>query len=450
MSPVETASNEQAQRERTAAGGHRDRTAAGGHRERAPAGLTQRSSLLMAPFGPSREFMSWVYQLNGRLDIDALAGAIDDVVSRHDMLRVRFESPGGREGARDGRLEQVVGRFHSGVLDIVHLDDRPKAQGLAAAVKAVETEYRDLSPWEQPWLEATLYVIAPKTNVLAVWVAEALVDGDSGTLVAAEISRAYAERAGRPVRAMPEASTASYLEWVLDHPVPDLVQERAAEHWKEMAALPIAAGSWPMAVGDRRVTRFFKVPVDEWQRMARGTPALAATPYVVVLSWLEMALARVVGAEEFAVTSAVSNRRHPMTRRMIGSFIGPVRLRAEVHAADRLEDVSPRVMAALRDAVAHSAVPVPLAEAWAQAPAPFMPPPPEVSFFMFAEREGLDLAGVRQRRFRVHMGARDVLRVNCTPDEEGGRNFFFISASAPPELLDELVVAFRSLMAAAG
>ena len=102
-------------------------------------------------------------------------------------------------------------------------------------------------------------------------------------------------------------------------------------------------------------------------------------------------------------------------------------------------------MAALRQAVAHSTVPVPLAESLG-AEGPYTPPPTEVSFFMFAEREGLDLQGVRQRRFRVHTGTRDVLRVNCTPDEEGGRNFFFTSASAPPELLTELVTTFRTLL----
>ena len=91
---------------------------------------------------------------------------------------------------------------------------------------------------------------------------------------------------------------------------------------------------------------------------------------------------------------------------------------------------------------------MPLAEARATAPAPYVPPSPPVSFFLFTEREGLDLAGVRQRRFRVHMGTADVLRVNVTPDEEGGRNFFFASSSAPPELVIELADTFRSYMEA--
>lgn len=409
---------------------------------RAPASLTQRSSLLMSAHNPSREFMSWVYQLNGKLDVEALALAFDEVVARHDMLRVRFEDgPGGPA--------QVVTPFRPGVMARVRLDDRPKAQGLAAALKAIETAYRDMSPWEDAPLQATLYLVAPKTNVLAVFVAEALVDGDSGTLVAAEISRAFAAHAGRPAPDLPLPTDASYLRYVLDHPVAPATEARAERHWQEMIDLPRACGSWPMATTGRRLSRFFKVPVDEWQSLERATPALVAMPYVVLLSWLELSLSRVAGAERFSVTSAVTNRRLPVTKGMIGSFTGPVRLTAEVHPGEQLEDVSPRVMKALREAVANSTVPVPLAEARAQAPAPYVPPPPLVSFFLFTEREGLDLPGVRQRRFRLHMGSQDVLRVNCTPDEEGGRNFFFASSSAPPELLDELVATFRWYMAEA-
>jgi len=127
---------------------------------------------------------------------------------------------------------------------------------------------------------------------------------------------------------------------------------------------------------------------------------------------------------------------------VIGNFVGPVRLLAEVHAGEALEDVSPRVLVALRRALAASVVPVPLAEARITAPSPFVPPEPTVSFFLFAEREGPDLAGVRQRRFRVHSG-RDVLRVNITPDDAGGRNVFVLSQSAPPELLDRVVGVYR-------
>ncbi len=393
----------------------------------------------MSRFNPSREFMSWIYQLNGRLDASALALALDDVVARHEMLRVRFLDRG--QGP-----EQIVTPFHPGVLGVVRLDDRPKLEALTTAVRAVEIEYQDLSPWDDARLQATLYVVAPKTHVLSVWVAEAAVDGDSGTLVAAEISRAYAAHAGRPAPELPVPDETSYLQYVLDYPVTFAAFERARQFWAGELPARAAAGEWPTATGDRSITRFFNVPGATWDRLVRATPALATMPYVVVLSWLEIALCAVAGAEDFVVTSAMSSRRLPVTRKMIGNFVGPVRLRAEVHPGEKLEDVSPRVMAALRAAMTHGVVPAPLAEAESVGLDRYVPPPPTIGFYLFAEREGLDLAGVRQRRFRVHTGNRDILRVNCTPDGEGGRNFFFLSASASPELLDALVGELRSQM----
>ena len=184
--------------------------------------------------------------------------------------------------------------FRPGVLEIVHLDDRPKVQGLAAAVKAIETEYRDMSPWDDAPLRATLYLVAPKTNVLAIFVAEALVDGESGTLVAAEISRAYAHHAGRPAPDLPVPTDASFLRYVLDHPVPPATEAKRRA--------PLAGDGGPadgtlrlLAHRDRgpaRFARFFKVPVDEWRAVVGATPALATMPYVVLLSWLELSLAR--------------------------------------------------------------------------------------------------------------------------------------------------------------
>jgi len=409
--------------------------------DEAPASLTQQSSLLMSPFNPSREFMGWVYQLNGRLNVEALLQAVDDVVAAHDMLRVRFR-PGDPP-------TQVVTPFRPGVVHVVRLDDRPKAVGLEAAVRSVEADFRDLSPWDDARLAATLYLIHPKTNVLSVFVAEALVDGESGNLVAAEISRAYAKHAGKPSPDLGVPSEESYLRFVRDNPVPEATVDRAVQYWADLRQAPTAAGRWPTATGPATVTRFFKVPVDRWEALVEGVPALGTMPYVVLLSWLQMALARVAGAERFTVGSAVSNRSRPGAKEMIGNFVGPVRLAAEVTASDRLDDVSPRVMSALRRAIAASVVPVPLAEARVVAPAPFEPPPPVVSLFVFTEREGLDLPGVRQRRFRVHTG-RDVLRVNVTPDDEGGRNFFFLSSSASAGQMDELTAAFRDLMDEAG
>lgn len=413
-----------------------------------PLSLTQRSSLLMAPYNPSREFMSWVYQLNGKLDVGALARAVDDVVEAHDVLRVRF-TPGDGDRVSD-RIEdarQFVTAFRPGVLEVIELDDRPKLDALAAAVHAVDVDYGDLDPFDEPRLTATLYVVAPKTHVLSIFVAEALCDGESGTLVAAELSRAYARHAGKPAPELDHPSDTGYVPWVEANPVSDAAAERALDHWRRLRDEPVAAGSWPMALDPDRParTRFFNVPAEHWAHLEASTPGLTTMPFVVVLSWLEIALNRLVSAERFLVTSAVSNRSRSGAKGVVGNFVGPVRLLAEVHHDDTLAAVSQRALVSLREAMVASVVPVPLAEARLSAPGAFLPPEPTVSFFMFTEREGPDFVGVRQRRFRLNSG-RDVLRVNVTPDEKGGRNVFVISGSAPGDLVDALVGELRGFL----
>ncbi len=69
-----------------------------------------------------------------------------------------------------------------------------------------------------------------------------------------------------------------------------------------------------MAIGPTSRTRYFKIPVDQWNSLVAAVPALGTMPFVVMLSWLQMALARVAGAERFVVGSAVSNRSRPGAR----------------------------------------------------------------------------------------------------------------------------------------
>lgn len=404
----------------------------------APLSLTQRSSLLMWESNPSRETMSWVYQLNGKLDVAALGGAIDEVVHAHTVLRVRFVE-------RGGELFQEVLPFRPGVLEVVDLSGHTKADGLAGALRAIESAYPDLSPLAEPALSATLYLVAPKTNVLAIFVAEALVDGESATLVAAELSRAYARRAGKAVPDLELPSLTSYLAYVRDNPVAPSSVERALAYWSSLESVPANAGDWPSVPDQAGATRFFNLDAAAWKAMIESFPALDTMPFVVLSTWCAQSLADVAGARRFLLTSAVSNRSRPQAKGTIGNFVGPMRMEVEVDPDEGFAATSARLVNSLRRGLSASVVPGPLATRMLHPEGPFVPLVPTVSCFYFAEREAPDFVGVRQRRFRLNGGG-DVLRVNCTPDDRGGRNFFFLTNAADRARLDGFVRAFRSRM----
>lgn len=408
--------------------------AIGAEVRRGPASLTQVAHVLGVSSDADRGLLSWAYQLNGRLNVAALAGAIDDVVQRHEILRTRFR----RER---GRWFQVVTPFSPGVMKVIDLSGPPKAEALDAAVAQIEATYRSLSAPDDPRLAAFLYTIEPKTSVLALFVGDSLVDSDSGPLVAAELSRAYALRAGQPEDpSLPVAARASYLDHVTAHPLDGYAAQRARAHWERLARTTPPPSAWPLVAPAGReatVHSAFQVTPEDWAEVSRSIQAMATTAYLFVLASFQIALARVVGLEHFLLHSTVSDRSDAATERMIGNFHSPVRIELRVEAGDRFRDVVQRTARAVRDAVTHCVVP------------PISEPVPAVRFHMFDFHEGPTFAGIRRRRFRLHSASRAPLRLNSIRGPNGRQDFALTSSTASQELLAELAHALRAVLAAA-
>lgn len=409
-----------------------------------PASLIQEAHLQIAPSTTGRGYLSWVYQLNGRLDTSALVRAVDDVVRRHELLRARFER-------RDGRIHVAVARFTSGTLNVVDLTGPTKQEGLETAVEDVEALYKSLSPIENPHFRATLYKIDSKTSVLAMFVAEALVDSDSGTLLAADISRAYAEHTGLPAPAeLPEVSDSSYLDYIASHPADPAAAARAREHWERQARGAPKTCGWPMTARNGNTggsSSAFHLTPAEWAQVTARAQALATTPYVFVLTCLQTALAEVADVKHFLTHSIVSVR--PDTARgMIGNFHNLARIDMRLAPGADFKSAAASTAAAVAEAIEHSAVPAPQ-------PTPGMPETlllgdllPGIRFYMFSNHGGPVFAGIRRRRFRLHGIVPAPLSVSCIYGPNGRQDFVFSSMTAPPAHLDRLaMIARRHLLA---
>ncbi len=400
----------------------------------------QEGQLLIAPRVASRGYLSWLYQLNGRLDAQALARAVDDVVRRHDVLRGRFER-------RGDRTYQYVVPFAPGVLRIEDVSSLPKADAIEAAVAAAVADFDRTSLFEAPHFQATLYLVAPKTHVFTAYVAEALVDGESGDMIAAEISRRYAEHAGVPPRTeSEEPDDTPFLDHVRRNPPAPAAVARATAHWQQLAAAAPPEAGWPLPELGRITTATFDLSAAEWDAVGSAAQVLRSTPYAVVLASYQAALARVTGVSRLLLTTVVSDRSDPATERMVGSFHSVVRLDARVEDGEEFADLVARTSAALGEAIAHSVVPAPLAEA-AAGGGPALGPMAGVHFYLFESHDGPAYTGVRRRRFRLHSATPEALRLNCTVSADGSRRLFFASTTVPEETLEQLSSALRTILA---
>jgi acetyl esterase/lipase/acyl-coenzyme A synthetase/AMP-(fatty) acid ligase len=409
----------------------------------AAATLIQEAHLQIVPSTTGHGYLSWVYQLNGRLDAQALALAVDDVVRRHEILRVRFE-------LRDGRLHQVVTPFKPGALKLVDLADHTKRQGLDAAVDDVEAVYNSLSPHLDPRLHATLYTIDPKTSVLAVFVAEALVDSDSGSLLSAEITRAYAEHHGTSVPGdLPQVSGTSYLDHAISHPPASTALARAREHWTRQARNAPPISPWPPAPHNSACegsSYAFAMTPSEWAKFTSRARTLRTTPYILAMTCLQAAIARTTGLTRFLAHSIVPERNHA-TQGMIGNFHSPVRIDMRLDPDATLRSALARTTVAVAEAVEYSILPSPLALPAARTPgATGDDALAGIRFYMFSSHGGPRFAGVRHRRFRLHGAPPAALSVSCVYAPDGRQDFVFSSTVASQDRLERLARNVRVSM----
>jgi acyl carrier protein len=402
-----------------------------------PVSPVQQGQLLIAPHIASRGFLSWVYQLNGHLDVAALAAAFDDVVRDHPILRTRF--------TRDGEvLTHAQDAFSAGGLRVVLADDAPKAEAIEAAVAAAQRTLDELTPVRDSKLRATLYAVAPKTHVLAVFVAEALIDAESGALLATELSNRYAARTGRPAVPGDVPNRDSFIDHVrTTAPAADTV-DRLCAHWTEQVAAGPPRLGWPLPTRAESAFHTFRMTPGEWTDVTAVARSLRTTPYVVVLSGYQAAIAAVTGLTDLLVTSVVSDRSAPQTRRMLGSFHSVVRVAARHVPGEPFAELAARTTAAVRTAVAHSAVPAPYADAAGTGRANGHPD--GVHFYLLDRHEGPRLPGVRKRRFRLHDMSREALRLRCTSDNDGSEVFVFASTTLVEPTLAELAAALRDTL----
>ncbi|HTA98253.1 MAG TPA: alpha/beta hydrolase fold domain-containing protein [Solirubrobacteraceae bacterium] len=408
----------------------------------APASSMQEAHLLIAELTSGHGYLDWVYQLNGLLDIPALARAVDDVVYRHEILRTRFES-------HNGRVCQVLTPFAPEALEVVDLGERTKQEGLDAAIDDVRRLYGSLSSFHDSRFRATLYTIDAKTSVLAMFVAEALVDSDSGSLLAADIARAYARHHGSPVPAgLPMVRDAPHADGVVPHPPDPDALARARKHWMLQAQNALPLSGWPTTArngGTDRATVAFEFPPAEWTRVVSGTRVLGSTPYAFVLTCLQAALARAANVWHFLAHSVVSVRSD-MTEGVIGNFHSLVRIDMQLAPDATFESALARTAAAVGEALEHCVVPAPLTEHGTLTTLPTGGPLPDIRFYMFANHEGPVFAGIRRRRFRLHGGAPAPLSVNCIYAPNGRQDFVFSSTTATADRLEHLARTVRAIV----
>ena len=293
------------------------------------------------------------FLLRGAVEVDALRGALAELVARHETLRTAF-----RESA--GEPVQEVLPPGGWEAEVVELRGDPWA-GPEASYQAQSFARGafDLAAGET--FRARVVRVADDEVRLLVGVHHLAADGASLAILLEELGELYTARVeGRSSSlAPPEARFRDWAAW----------QGRrgggaeAEAYWREALAgapqvleLPTDRPRPPVQ-GWEGAKHRLDCPPGLASSLAAFARAERTTPFAVLTTAWALVLARLAGTGELLLGTVAANRPRPELRRAVGFFANTLPLRVRIDADPPVAELVRRVQATTADAVAHGGLP---------------------------------------------------------------------------------------------
>jgi amino acid adenylation domain-containing protein len=291
-------------------------------------------------------------RLSGSLDEAALGHAMAELVRRQEALRTRFV-------LRGPRAVQVVSPLPAVVLAVVDLSSLPFSRREAEGEALARAEGRSPFDLERgPLLRVRLLRLAPGERLLLVAMHHIVSDAWSMEVFVRELAVLYA---ASPLPELP-LQYADYAAWQREWLAEEVLAAELA-WWRERLAgapgvLPLPLDRPRPAVhtfaGARRSRRLPAALAEALLRLGRR---LDATPFMVLLAFLDVLLLRHTGEEDLVVGSPVANRTRRETEGLIGFFVNTLALRTDLSGNPGFAEVVRRVRETALGAYTHQDLP---------------------------------------------------------------------------------------------
>ena len=280
--------------------------------------------------------------LNGGLEVEALAGAFNALIARHEIYRTTFAAPNG-DPVQEIRAPWTL---RIPVVDVSAVDREAALERVRELAAAEAARPFDLGAG--PLLRVGLYRLGPREHVALIAMHHIVGDGASLRLLVREISAAYsALRAGRvPAATEPLLQYADYAVWEREDD--GATVQESLEYWRQqlMDAPPLdlrtdrLRPATPSHRGDVAPLVIAPAAAERLREIARRE---GATLFMALTAAWQVLLAKCSGREDVTIGTPVANRTRRETEEMFGLFVNLLALRGRLGRGesylDRLRDV---------------------------------------------------------------------------------------------------------------
>jgi amino acid adenylation domain-containing protein/thioester reductase-like protein len=289
-----------------------------------------------------------VMRVSGALDLEALRGACDLLVARHDALRTVF-------GEHDGEAVQLVAPHGRAQVEVV------EATGDARELLLAEAR-RPFDLARGPLMRVLVLRLAETDHYVMVNLHHIVTDGWSQAIMFDELGAAYSALVAGSEPNLPDLALtyAEFTEWQraeLAGPLGEL----ALGYWvdtlrdaPELLALPTDR--------PRPTTRSFQgaahdcvVPLAS---VRTALPELGGTLFMVLLAAYQVLLSRYSGQDDVVVGTAVAGRTRPDAEGVVGLFVNTIPVRTSLAGNPTFRELVARVRDAVLDAMSYDDVPL--------------------------------------------------------------------------------------------
>lgn len=328
-------------------------------RRQVPASPAQRRMWLLDRFEKVSTPYNMVgaFRLAGPVDLDALAAAVDRVVSRHEALRTNFVEC-------DGELIQVV---RDAVplawerLDASALESAARDQQLHALLHRENQRRFDLA--DGPLIHAATLRLSSQVVVLVLNVHHIACDGWSVGIVQREISAAYAAIVGgRTPDGSPPLQYIDYAQW-LRAQAADPALATQLDYWlqrlkglPQLHGLPLDKPRPALQTYTGRQVR--RTIAGQSLAAVRAQCQVQDATLFMFMHMAFSALVALYSAErDIVIGFPTAGRRHPDADATVGLFINTAIVRSQVDGAASFDSLLAQSKRDIRDTLAHQDVP---------------------------------------------------------------------------------------------
>src|SRR5262245_36096743 len=296
-------------------------------------------------------------RLSGRLNVEALQRALNEIVRRHEVLRTAFPS---KDGEPRQEVHEIV-ELPLVYIDLRRTNEAERQQNLQTVLEEEARRGFDLS--SGPLIRLKLIEMTEDEHVLIVVMHHIVSDGWSIEIMVGEFSRLYEAFTQGQESPLPELEVqyADYAVWQRQWLQGETLDTQL-RYWREkldgVAVLELPTDrARPAVVDYRGSSEKIELSGELTQKLRQMSRREGVTLFMSLLAGFQALLTRYSGQEDIAVGTPIAGRNRGEIEGLIGFFVNTLVMRVNLGGNPTVKELLGRVRETALRAYAHQDVP---------------------------------------------------------------------------------------------